>query len=165
MIVNKLSVRSWADNLLRSDNLFEVFCHCQQTFCHVTMSGCDGGNWYVLYSVARLQLSFPRYTDLILPPVTLYRPMSSLCWPTNLTLCMLGNFACFFVVCGFFLKINFFKKHLSGIVRVSNSLDPDQARQKVGLDLGPKCLQRLSADYKSSHKRGTSQAKKELVPV
>ena len=24
-----------------------------------------------------------------------------------LTLCMLGNFACFFVVCGFFLKINF----------------------------------------------------------
>ena len=31
-------------------------------------------------------------------------------------------------------------------IRVSNSLDPDQARQNVGPDLGPNCLQRLSAD-------------------
>ena len=31
-------------------------------------------------------------------------------------------------------------------IRVSNSLDPDQARQFVGPDLGPNCLQRLSAD-------------------
>ena len=30
--------------------------------------------------------------------------------------------------------------------RVSNSLDPDQARLFVGPDLGPNCLQRLSAD-------------------
>ena len=30
--------------------------------------------------------------------------------------------------------------------RVSNSLDPDQALQNVGPDLGPNCLQRLSAD-------------------
>ena len=29
---------------------------------------------------------------------------------------------------------------------MSNSLDPDQARQNVGPDLGPSCLQRLSAD-------------------
>ena len=29
---------------------------------------------------------------------------------------------------------------------VSNSLDPDQARRFVGPDLGPNCLQRLSAD-------------------
>ena len=29
---------------------------------------------------------------------------------------------------------------------MSNSLDPVQARQKVGPDLGAKCLQRLSAD-------------------
>ena len=29
---------------------------------------------------------------------------------------------------------------------MSNSLDPDQARQNVGPDLGPNCLQRLSAD-------------------
>ena len=31
-------------------------------------------------------------------------------------------------------------------VRVSNSLDIDQARRFVGPDLGPNCLQRLSAD-------------------
>ena len=29
---------------------------------------------------------------------------------------------------------------------MSNSLDPDQDRQNVGPDLGPICLQRLSAD-------------------
>ena len=31
-------------------------------------------------------------------------------------------------------------------IRVSISLDPDQARHFVGPDLGPNCLQRLSAD-------------------
>ena len=31
-------------------------------------------------------------------------------------------------------------------IRVSNSLDPDQARHFVGPDLGPNCSQRLSAD-------------------
>ena len=30
--------------------------------------------------------------------------------------------------------------------RVSNSLDPDQARHNVGPDLGPNCLQWLKAD-------------------
>ena len=37
---------------------------------------------------------------------------------------------------------------LSGVpfITVSNSLDPDQARQHVGPDLGPNCLQRLLAD-------------------
>ena len=30
--------------------------------------------------------------------------------------------------------------------RVSKSLDPDQARQNIGPDLGPNCLQMLSAD-------------------
>ena len=29
---------------------------------------------------------------------------------------------------------------------MSNSLDADQARHSVGPDLGPNCLQRLSAD-------------------
>ena len=29
---------------------------------------------------------------------------------------------------------------------MSNSLNSDQARQNVGPDLGPNCLQRLSAD-------------------
>ena len=32
---------------------------------------------------------------------------------------------------------------------MSNSLDPDQAVCSVRPDLGPKCLQRLSADYTS----------------
>ena len=36
-------------------------------------------------------------------------------------------------------------------IRVSNSLDPDQARHFVGPDLGPNCLQRLSADNKNCH--------------
>ena len=31
-------------------------------------------------------------------------------------------------------------------IRLSKSLDPDQARHFVGPDLGPNCLQRLSAD-------------------
>ena len=29
---------------------------------------------------------------------------------------------------------------------MTNNLDPDQARQNVGPDLDPNCLQRLSAD-------------------
>ena len=33
-------------------------------------------------------------------------------------------------------------------IRVSNNLDPDQARHFVGPDLGPNCLQILSADNK-----------------
>ena len=46
----------------------------------------------------------------------------------SLSLCMLGNFACFFVICGFFFKLTFSKKHLRDTIRVSNSLDPDQAQ-------------------------------------
>ena len=82
-------------------------------------------------------------------------------------LCMLGNFACFFV-CGLsFFKINFFKKSVRNAIRVSNGLDPDQsvrnairvsngldpdqARQYVRHNLGPNCFQRLSADDKSCH--------------
>ena len=42
----------------------------------------------------------------------------------------------------------FFDCHLTGVrdtIRVPKSLDPDQARHFVGPDLGPNCLQRLSA--------------------
>ena len=35
---------------------------------------------------------------------------------------------------------------------MSNSLDPDQAQQKVGPDLDPNCLLRLLADYTSRQK-------------
>ena len=38
-------------------------------------------------------------------------------------------------------------------IRVSNSLDPDQARHFVRHYLGPNCLQRLSVDDKSCHKQ------------
>ena len=58
----------------------------------------------------------------------------------TLTLCLLGNFACFL------LSAEFFQKNISVIleyIRVSNSLDPDQARHVVGPDLGPDCMQRL----------------------
>ena len=50
---------------------------------------------------------------------------------------------------------------------MSNSLDPDQAQHFVGPDLGPNCLQRLSADdtnrqsaldIKDTHKNNTSAA-------
>ena len=48
-----------------------------------------------------------------------------------------------------FSQKQFFQNILSGIPsQESNSLDPDQDRQKVGPDLGPTCFQRLSADDK-----------------
>ena len=67
-----------------------------------------------------------------------------------LTLCMLGNFSCFCHLLTFF-KINFSINSLRITVRVSNSLDPDQDLHYVGPDLGPNCLQRLSADLQSGH--------------
>ena len=70
-----------------------------------------------------------------------------------LTLCMLGNFCCRLLT---FFKINFLKKSFRNSIRLSNGLDPDQDRHFVGPDLGPKCLQRLSADGKSHElKKGT----------
>ena len=46
----------------------------------------------------------------------------------------------------FFQNQLFQKNSLGKTIKVSNSLDPDQARRSVGPDLGPNCLQRLSAD-------------------
>ena len=40
----------------------------------------------------------------------------------------------------------FFKISFRNTLRVSNSLDPDQARHFVGTGLDPNCLQKLSAD-------------------
>ena len=42
--------------------------------------------------------------------------------------------------------MNVSKKFFQNTIRVSNNLDPDQARHFVGPDLGPNCLQRLSSD-------------------
>ena len=69
-----------------------------------------------------------------------------------LTPCLLGNFQAFLPSADFF-QIQLFRKILSeNTIRVSNSLDPDQARRFVGPDLGPNCLQRLSAEDTSSQK-------------
>ena len=45
-----------------------------------------------------------------------------------------------------FSKSTFSKNSFRNTFKVSNSLDPDQAQHFVGPDLGPNCLQRLSAD-------------------
>ena len=47
-------------------------------------------------------------------------------------------------------KINILKKKIRNTIRVSNSLDPDQAQHFVGPDFGLNCLQRLSADNTSN---------------
>ena len=46
-----------------------------------------------------------------------------------------------------FSKLSFSKKNiLRTLYRVSNGLDPGQEKHSVSPDLGPKCLQRLSAE-------------------
>ena len=47
-------------------------------------------------------------------------------------------------------KLTFSKNSLRNIIRMSNSLDPDQAQHFVGPDLDPNCLQMLLADDKCS---------------
>ena len=56
-----------------------------------------------------------------------------------LTLCMLGNFACFLSSADFFQN-QLFRKILSGIPSECQTV-----RIQVGSDLGPNCLQRLFA--------------------
>ena len=48
----------------------------------------------------------------------------------------------------FFSKSTFSKNSFRNTIRVSNSLDPDQVRRFVWPDLGPNCMQKLSADNK-----------------
>ena len=67
--------------------------------------------------------------------------------------CMRGNFSCFNCRHIFFSKSTFSKDSFRNTSRVSNILDPDQAQQNVKPDLGPNCLQRLSADDKIHHKK------------
>ena len=50
----------------------------------------------------------------------------------------------------FFSKTVFLKHSFRNTFIVSNSFDPNQDLHLVGPDLGPNCLQRLSAD-KESH--------------
>ena len=69
----------------------------------------------------------------------------------DLTLCMLGNFTAFLVVCRFFVKIYVFKKFFQECCKHVKQCDLDKVRHFVGLDLGPNCLQRQTADEKSRH--------------
>ena len=48
-----------------------------------------------------------------------------------------------------FYKFTFSKESFRNTIRVSSCLDHDQDRRSVGLDLGPNCLQMLTADDKS----------------
>ena len=52
------------------------------------------------------------------------------------------NFCCLLIVSKSFFSENSYKNTIS----VSNSLDPNQDLHSFGPDLGPNCLQRLSAD-------------------
>ena len=58
-----------------------------------------------------------------------------------LTLCLQGNFSCFF--CHLLIFLFFFlpKNYSRNTIRVSNRFDSYQARQNVGPDLDPNCLQ------------------------
>ena len=57
----------------------------------------------------------------------------------------------------FFSKLSFSKHSFDrNTIRVSNSLDSDQAQSIVGPHPGPIWLQRLSADKKSHSKQGKS---------
>ena len=67
----------------------------------------------------------------------------------SLTICMLGS-SWIFCRLLIFSKLTFWFFSRNSI-RLSSSLDPDQARHNVWPDLGPNCLQRLSADDTSHH--------------
>ena len=79
----------------------------------------------------------------IFPPTL---PSKSLLYLTELTLCFLGFFLAILLSADFF-RINLFEKFFH--YRVSNSLDPGQARLSVWPDLDPNCLLRLSADWEA----------------
>ena len=71
----------------------------------------------------------------------------------DVTVCRLVNYDFFFffalLLRSCFSQNHLIRKILPEIPFVSNSLDPDQAPPNVGTELGPSCLQRLSADNTS----------------
>ena len=76
--------------------------------------------------------------------ISLSGPMLTLLLVNILTLCMLGNLL---LSSADFFQDELFQKILSGTPsECQNNLDTDQDRHSVGPDLGPNCLQRLSAD-------------------
>ena len=64
-----------------------------------------------------------------------------------LKLCMLGKFSKILLPpADFFLKQTFSKNYFRNTIRVSNCLDPDQARRYAWPYLGLNCLQSKLAD-------------------
>ena len=75
-----------------------------------------------------------------------HKMVSNACW----------DFLHDFLASADFFKIIFFKNSSRNTIKVSNSLEPDQARHVVRPDLGSICLQRLSADNSRCHWLGKS---------
>ena len=68
----------------------------------------------------------------------------------------LSIFAYWVILHAFLTSAAFFQNQLlRNTIRVSNSLDPYQARQNVGPDMGPNCLQRLATDDTSRQRVNT----------
>ena len=63
--------------------------------------------------------------------------------PQHLTLWILGNFSSFFCRLLIFSKSNFSKNSFRNTTRVSNSLDPDQARRLI-------CVQTVCKGYQQT---------------
>ena len=66
-----------------------------------------------------------------------------------LTSCLQGKLHAFLLFAVFFSKSAFLKNFFRNSIRVSNILDPDQARHFLWPDLDPNSLQRVSADDRS----------------
>ena len=65
---------------------------------------------------------------------------------TGLSIHFINSFPSWKFFMLFYRLLIFFQNSFRNTISVSNRLDPDQARSFVGPDLGPNCLQRLSAD-------------------
>ena len=65
----------------------------------------------------------------------------------------------------FFSKSTFLKNSFENIIRVANILDPDQALYFVGPDLGPNCLQKLSAGDTSMKSVNAPQSRRDIVLI
>ena len=72
--------------------------------------------------------------------------LSFACWEN------FPRFCCCLLI--FFSKLTFSKNYFRNTIRVSNSLDPDQARRYVGPDLGPNYLQSKLADEGINQQEG-----------
>ena len=69
-----------------------------------------------------------------------------------LTLCLLGNFACLLSSANLIFRNQLSQNYFRNTIRVSNSLDPDQARHYVGPDQGSNCFQNVSVDVTRSQR-------------